>query len=262
MIAKPALAQSLLHEEDEIAILTINRPEVHNAINEGVWCDIDAFIDYLNAAEHIRVGIITGAGKSFIAGGDINCVINFKPLESVSLVLSAALVKIEDSKKPVIAAINGLAYGGGLEIALACDTRIISERARFAAPEAGLGLIPGGGGTIRLGRIVGTSVAKDVVLAGRVLSAEEAITFGLAMKMVPTEEVLPEAIRIAKTMARRMGPVALMMGKRAINISMDTDMKTALYVEALSFGLLNGTKDKVEGTSAFLEKRTPEFKGI
>ncbi|SMC82763.1 enoyl-CoA hydratase/isomerase family protein [Papillibacter cinnamivorans] len=264
MLKKPEFTHFTLEEQEGIAIFTISRPEALNALNQAAWTDLLNFAEYLEKAEHLQVGIITGAGdKSFIAGADINTLTGMVPMDAVNppcTDLGQALILLESCSKPVIAAINGYALGGGLEVALACDFRIVSENAALGLPEVGLGLIPGAGGTQRLSRLAGIGIAKDMILAGRTLSAQEAVTHNLAMKVVPREDLLAEAVKLAKSLAKK-GPLALRLGKQAINRSLDVDLKTALYIENLTFGMLLSTDDKREGTRAFIEKRKPAFKG-
>lgn len=262
-MTQPTFTHFTLEEQDGIDIFTISRPEVLNALNPATWHDFMQFARYLNDSD-LKVGIITGAGsKSFIAGADINSLLSMAPIDALyspGTELGEALQALEKCRKPVIAAINGFALGGGMEVALACDVRIMSENAVFGLPEVGLGLIPGAGGTQRLARMAGIGVAKQLILTGQNMTAQDAVVHNLAMKVVPQENLLDEAVKLAKTMAKR-GPIALQVAKRAINISMDTDLTTALYMENLAFGILLSTEDKKEGTSAFIEKRKPQFSG-
>lgn len=260
---KPAFQHFTLDEQDDIGIFTIHRPEVLNALNPGTWKDFTTFAEYLDQSK-LKVGIITGAGnKSFIAGADINSLLDMTAVDAIrgpNTELGTALQALERCSKPVIAAINGFALGGGLEVALACDIRVISDNAAVGLPEVGLGLIPGAGGTQRLSRIVGIGVAKQLILTGMNMTAEEAVIHNLAAKMVPQGELLNEAIKLAKAMAKR-GPIALQVAKRLVNMSLDVDLTSALYLENLAFGVLLSTEDKREGTSAFVEKRKAGFTG-
>lgn len=261
MVDENDFTHMLIEKDGPVLIATINRPEVYNALNEGLWHDFTLLGQLLEERDDIRVGIITGAGKAFAAGGDIKSISgNMTALSSMKNELISALAALEEVSKPIIAAVNGVALGGGLEIALACDIRIASEKAKFGLPETSLGLIPAGGGTQRLPRTVGVGVAKEVIMAGRQLNAQEAVQYGLAMKVVPPEDLMDEAKKLAKSMAAR-GPLALAFVKKAINEAFDTDRKTGMYIEQLSYGMLMSTEDKDEGLSAFLEKRKPNFQG-
>lgn len=258
----PEFTHFLLKEENGIAYFTINRPEVLNAMNEAAYADLKKFACYLSDADHLRVAIITGAGtKSFISGSDIGGLATRKPMDNIlHRNLSDALTLLENGTKPIIAAINGYAFGGGLELALACDIRILSENAVIGLTETSLGIIPGGGGTMRLPRMVGVGLAKEMILAGRKLKAQEACQFALAMKVVPQEELLAEATKIAQTMIDR-GPLALALAKRGIAASLNIDFTTSMMLEGLMNTALFSTSDRTEGTSAFLEKRKPQYQG-
>ena len=252
----------LLEEEGPIAIFTSNRPEVMNALDVISHQEIIDFVAYYEQAEHLRVAIITGAGeKAFVAGADITTVRAAKGIPSlIGGKMRKGLSMLENCHKPIIAAINGYAFGGGLELALACDIRIVSDNALMALPETDLGILPGTGGTQRLPRIVGVGVAKDMILGGRRLNAQEAVQFGLAYKSVPVEQLMDETKKIAGKMALR-GPVALHLAKKTINQSLFTDLKTGIEYESLSLAVLFESEDKAEGTTAFLEKRKPQFSG-
>ena len=261
MPSKPTFKNFLLEEEGSTAIFTSNRPELMNAMNLDSNVDILSFVEYFENADHLRVAIITGAGdKAFIAGADLNAVRAQTGVKSLASKLRIALAAIENCSKPVIAAINGYAFGGGFELALACDIRLVSENAMLGLPETGLGFIPGAGGTQRLSRTVGIGIAKDIILAGRTLNAQEAVQYGAAMKVVPLEKLMEEAKKLAGKMALK-GPIALNVGKKVLNASMYTDTATGCTMEGLALAILFDSKDKLEGTSAFLEKRKPQFKG-
>ena len=251
----------ILLEEGAVAIFASNRPEVLNALNPDSLNDLFKFADYLEQAEHIRAGILTGVGeKAFIAGADIGNVQHQTGTQTFGAKLSRICMLLENCSKPVIAAVNGYAFGGGFELALACDVRIASENAVFGLPETNLGLIPGGGGTQRLARMTTPGIAKDMILAGRTLSPQEAVQFGLVMKTYPAEGFMDAAKKLANKIAMR-GPLALQLGKRVINASVYTDLSTGCMMENLAFAFLVDSKDKKEGTAAFLEKRKPQFTG-
>jgi enoyl-CoA hydratase len=257
----PKFNHFLYEETDGIAIFTANRPEVMNALNSECQADILHFAEFIEETDRIRVAILTGAGdKAFIAGADINNIKTAEGISSLNSRLRRGLDLLESSSKPVIGAINGYALGGGCETALACDIRIASENAVFGLPETGLGVLPGAGGTQRLASIVGVGVAKDMILGGRYLTAQDAYQQGLVMKVVPQSELMNQAVKLAKKIIAK-GPVALSIAKKMINASMYTDRKTGVFMESLGLAVLFESEDKFEGASAFLEKRTPVFKG-
>ncbi len=251
----------LLSVEDGIATLTINRPEKRNAMNNECYSELNDFMSYAETSDDIKVIIITGAGdKAFVAGADITAIATATGPTNMKGSSKGALLKMENSMKVIIAAVNGFAFGGGFELALACDIRIASENALFGLPETGLGLLPGAGGTQRLSRLAGIGVAKDVILGGRIITAAEAPSLGIAMKSVPAANLMAECKKIASDIAKK-GPLAIALAKKAINVSLDTDRSTGLLLEQLAFGILLDSEDKKEGTTAFMEKRTPVFIG-
>lgn len=259
---RPKFHHFLYEEKDQIAIFTAHRPEVLNALNMDCQDDLLQFATYFETASHLRVAIITGSGdKAFIAGADIN---NVKTGHGVSSLhrtkMRQALNALENCSKPIICAVNGYALGGGFEVALACDIRVASENAVFGLPETNLGILPGSGGTQRLPRFVGLGVAKDVIMGGRTLKAQEAYTYGLVMKVVEQSELMNTAFKVAGKMLNK-GPVALEVVKKMINASMYTDISTGMMMESMGLAVLMETEDKLEGTAAFLEKRTPQFQG-
>ncbi len=248
-------------KENGVTILTMNRPEVNNAMNEESWDELGQIIDQIEQDNAVRAVIITGAGpKSFISGADIRTLQKKGPLQIIGGRAQKVLDKLEACTKPTIAAINGYAFGGGLEITLACDIRIASENARFGMPELSLGIIPGAGGTQRLTRIVGLGRAKEIILTGRTIRPEEAINIGLISSFVSQAKLIEEAERYAAMLIDK-GPVALNLAKKAIRAAMSTDQESGMLIELLANSLLCGTKDKDEGLAAFFEKRTPQYKG-
>jgi len=258
---KPEFTHFTLEEQDGIGVFTIHRPEALNAMNPAVWEDLTAFADYLEHSD-LRVAIITGEGRrAFIAGTDIKALMRMGPADGIHgeiAKLSPALRKLETGSKPVIAAINGYALGGGLEVALACDIRILSENATLGLPELGLGLIPGAGGTQRLARIAGVGVAKHMILARQNLTAAEAAVHGLTLRVVPEEQLMEEAMKVARRIAEQ-GSLAVQTAKQLINSSLDVSLDAGIMMETYAFSVLLGTEDKQEGTSAFVEKRKPTF---
>ncbi len=253
--------------DDGIAILTVNRPEKLNALNRATMEEINDVITKIHekrdGGEHVRALIITGAGeKAFIAGADIQELNKLSPVEAYWYTRwgQSVLDKIEGSPVPVIAAINGYALGGGCELAMACHIRMAVPEAKFGQPEVKLGLIPGYGGTQRLARLIGAGRAIEWVTTGQFYSAEEAYRVGLVNRIVPKDELIPEAIKLAQTICGN-GPVAVSLAIRAVVEGVRLPLGEALKYEASLFSLTAATEDMKEGTSAFLEKRTPQFKG-
>jgi len=251
----------LVHEEEGIGFIIINRPELRNALNIDTLLEIESALDILRDDKNIRVIIFTGAGeKSFAAGADISQLNKRTMIDALKPNMTATYRKIEDYEKPTIAAMNGFALGGGLELALACDIRVASLNAKVGLPEAGLGIMPGAGGTQRLSRIIGKGKAMELILTGDVITAAEAERLNLISKAVPQEELMDTAKEYARRISLK-GPLALRMAKAAVNRGADMEMENALYLEKLAQTILIGSEDKLEGTQAFLEKRTPQFKG-
>lgn len=253
----------LVEREDAIAVVTVNRPRVLNTLNRATIVELTSAIDELGADREVRAIIITGAGdRAFVAGADINEIRELNALEAVEFSEQgqALMFRIEELPKPVIAAINGFALGGGCELALACDIRIAAEGARLGQPEINLGVIPGYGGTQRLPREVGRGKAMELILTGEMIEAQEALRIGLVEQVVPPERLLEEAKALARKIAGK-GAIAIKLAKRCINQGLETDLRSGCALESLQFGAVCTTEDKLEGTTAFLEKRKPEFKG-
>jgi len=255
---------TLTYEEAEgIATITITRPKSLNAVNTEVLDDLSGLLENIAKDEAIHVLIFTGAGeKAFIAGADISELAEFTPLQAKHFSEKGHWVmnRIQDLAIPVIAAVNGFAMGGGLELALACDFIYASENAKFGQPEINLGIIPGFGGTQRLSRIVGKNISKEMIFTGKTLSAEEGEKLGFVNKVIPAESLMEETRKTAKTMAAK-GKASLNAAKQAINRGMDVDLGTGCRIEIDAFSLCLASVDAREGTSAFLEKRKPDFKG-
>lgn len=251
----------LLEVEERIATITINRPEKNNAMNPDSWAELGRAIHELNENEDVRVIVITGAGeKAFVAGADIQWIHDRKPLDIYGLAVQDVLLSVYRSYKPTIAAINGYALGGGCELALACDIRIASEKAKMGQPEVHIGILPAGGGTQQLPKIVGLAKAKEMIFTGDRIDAQEAKELGLVNHVVKHENLLAQTYEVAKKIASRP-PLAVRMAKIALNESMTTDLAAGLALEKSLQAVLFGTKDKQEGASAFLEKRKPNFVG-
>ncbi len=256
--------QFLLYSTDEnIATITINRPDKLNSLNGALLDELEMLVDTIKADPSVKVVIITGAGeKSFVAGADISELARLSVSEAKTFALKGQRIfsKIEDLGKPVIAAVNGFALGGGCELALACHIRFASTNAFFGQPEVNLGTIPGYGGTQRLTRLVNTGRALELILGGDRISAQEALSIGLANKVFEKEELLYKTIEFAQKIASKP-TMALGYALEAVLAADDLNLDAGLDFEASLFALCAGTGDFKEGTSAFLEKRKPEFKG-
>jgi enoyl-CoA hydratase len=250
----------ILEKEDELAIVKINRPPV-NALNSEVVTEIHQMIDELEKDEQVKVIILTGEGKAFVAGADISEMVDFDNAGGAEFSKKgqAAFDKIENTPKPVIAAINGFALGGGCEIAMACDIRIAVEGAKLGQPEVNLGVIPGFAGTQRLPRLVGKGKAKELIFTGNMISAEEAEQIGLVNQVLTADELMNTAKEMAKTIASK-GPAAVRAAKLAINEGVNYELSKGLEIENQAFAKLFETEDQKEGMKAFLEKRKPEWK--
>ena len=245
-----------LEKQGHVGVMTISRPEALNALNSQVLNDLDAAIDLAEQDAEIYVVILTGEGRSFVAGADIGEMVNFSAIDGKRFGVHGGNVflKLENMSKPVIAAINGFALGGGCELAMSCDIRLASEKAKFGQPEVGLGITPGFGGTQRLPRIVGVSKAMELILTAKVIGAAEAKSIGLVSEVYPPEELMDQAMAMANMICAN-AQIAVCESKRCIRMGMQTDIHTGCAFEAEAFGVTCGTEDKNEGMSAFLEKR-------
>jgi enoyl-CoA hydratase/carnithine racemase len=258
-----ALANALYEKKGPIAYVTVNRPKVLNALNTSTWADLQTAFEDAKADASVLGVILTGAGdKAFIAGADISELAHVEAFdaEESSRFGQGVLDFIENLGKPVIAAINGFALGGGCETAMACTIRIAVEHARFGQPEVKLGLLPGGGGTQRLPRLVGKGRALQLILTGETISAQEAYRIGLVNEVVPAADLIVRAETILKQIAAN-APIAVRFSLQAANKGLETSQSEGLALEASYFGICAATEDKKEGTSAFLEKRAPKFHG-
>lgn len=250
-------------KEEGIATLSINRPKALNALNSATLKELSAALEEMERDTEVKALIITGAGdRAFVAGADIGEMVNYGGLEGESFAYlgQRVMLVVERFPKPVIAAINGFALGGGCELAMACDIRIASDRLKIGQPEVKLGILPGFGGTQRLTRLVGPGKAKEIIFSAEVYDAAEALRIGLVDKVIPADKLMEEARKLAKTIASR-GQIAVRLAKDSINHSMDVDMETGCAFERKSFGLCFTTQDRLEGMKAFLEKRDPKFTG-
>jgi enoyl-CoA hydratase len=250
-----------LKVEEGIGTITINRPSFRNALNRQTLQEIETALDMLKEDVQVQVVVFTGAGeKSFAAGADISELKERTMTDQLQPNMTATYRKIENYEKPTIAAINGFALGGGLELALSCDLRIASQKAKLGLPELNLAIMPGAGGTQRLSRLVGKGKALEMILTGDIVPAEKAERFGLVTSAVPQDELMTTVKHYADKI-RSKGPLAVQLAKKVIHKGADIDMDTALLLEKLAQTLLIGSEDKGEGTEAFLEKRSPKFTG-
>ena len=259
----PALENVLYEKKDGIAYVTLNRPKVLNALNQRTWQDLRAAFEDARDDATVRGVILTGAGdKAFIAGADISEIAHITAVdaERSSRYGQDVLTLVENLGKPVIAAVNGFALGGGCETAMACTIRVASEHARFGQPEVTLGIIPGGGGTQRLPRLVGKGRALQIILSGAMITAQEAYRIGLVNEVVPATDLIPRAEAILKQIFAN-APVAIRFSLEAVNRGLETSQAEGMALEASLFGLCAGTEDKDEGMQAFLQKRAAKFKG-
>jgi enoyl-CoA hydratase len=250
-------------QRDAILFLTFDRPKVLNALNQATIAELHSVFATVRTDDSIRAVIITGAGeKAFIAGADISELAQADSRNGKELAQrgQAAFTAMEECGKPVIAAINGFALGGGCELALACSLRIASENAKLGQPEVKLGLVAGYGGTQRLPRLVGKGAALQLLLTGEIISAQEALRIGLVNEVVPAERLLPRAEEIARAIAA-VAPIAVRHTLEAVHHGYDEALSDGLFLEASLFGLCCATEDKAEGTRAFLEKRPAAWKG-
>jgi len=261
--AELKLENVLYEKKGAIAFVTLNRPKVLNALNQRTWQDLRAAFEDARDDADVRGVVLTGAGdKAFIAGADISelAQVTAVQAERSSTYGQEVLNLVENLGKPVVAAINGFALGGGCETAMACTIRLATEAARFGQPEVKLGVLPGGGGTQRLPRLVGKGRALQMILSGEMISAQEAYRIGLVNEVVAAAELIPRAEAILKTIFTN-APLAVKYSLEAVNKGLETSQTEGLALEASFFGLCAGTEDKQEGTQAFLQKRAPQFHG-
>ncbi|WP_130861723.1 enoyl-CoA hydratase-related protein [Bacilliculturomica massiliensis] len=252
----------VLEKQDKVAIIKINRPEAMNSLNDEVLKGIDAAVDQAAADPEVHVLIFTGEGKAFVAGADIAqmSTMNEKEGYEFGVLGSSVFRKIEKLDKPSIAAVNGFALGGGCELAMSCDMRIASEKAKFGQPEVGLGITPGYCGTQRLARIAGKAKACELILTGKHIKADEALAIGLVNKVVAPEALMDEALALAADIAKN-APLAVRYSNKAIKEGLEATMEEGIKIENDLFAKCFATEDQKEGMAAFLEKRKAEFKG-
>ena len=253
--------KNIIYEKSEnVCIVTVNRPEVRNALNRETWLELDSAISSVQNDDEIKVVIITGAGeKAFVSGADINALKERTMLETFTGENQSILNRLANLDKVSIAAINGFALGGGCELAMACDLRIAAENAKLGQPEINLAILPGAGGTQRLSRLVGVAKAKELIFTGDIIDAGEALRIGLVNRVVAPGQ----AVIAAKEMAQRIvtkGPLAIRFAKTVIDFGSNVNIESGLLMEKLAQTVLFGTDDRIEGLTAFLEKRPPVYR--
>jgi enoyl-CoA hydratase len=248
----------IFEKEENIAVITFNRPEAMNALNNQTRSEFGAAVAGVAADDEIKVLILTGSGKSFVAGSDIKEFNKTTPFAAHNIQRLGEMV--EKLEKPVIAAVNGFCLGGGCEIAMGCDIIIASEKAKFGQTEINIGIIPGGGGTQRLPRLIGACRAKELIFTGDIIRADEADRLGLVNRVVPMDELMSTAKEMAGKIAAKSA-AALKLAKTAINRGMQTNLESGLRYEYELYSLSLSLEDKAEGVKAFLEKRAPKFVG-
>jgi len=248
---------------EHIAIITLNRPEAYNAMSKQLLLDLAEAISQVNSDETVFCTIITGEGeKAFCAGADLKERRGMNHRQTIEAVrrIGETILKVERMDMPVIAALNGVAFGGGLELALACDLRIAAEHVQLGLTETSLAIIPGAGGTQRLPRLIGIGQAKRLIYTAKRISAEEAKELGIVEEVVPKDELLDRAVNLAKEITQN-GPIALRQAKAAINQGIEVDLMTGLEIEHLAYRETLYTEDRLEGLKAFKEKRKPVYRG-
>ncbi len=246
--------------EEHIALIELNRPKELNALNLQLMQELADSLETLNQDENVRVIILTGNEKAFAAGADIKQMAEKSAIDMLRIDQLTLWNRIRNNGKPLIAAVSGFALGGGCELAMICDMIIASETAKFGQPEIRIGVMPGGGGTQRLTRAVGKARAMEMVLTGKFISADEALSYGLVNRVVPVEMYLYEAVSLAKDIAS-MSPIAARLAREAVNRSFETHLDEGLQFERKNYYLTYASGDQKEGMRAFLEKRKPDFKG-
>lgn len=248
----------ILEKEENFAVITFNRPDAMNALNNQTRAEFRQAIEAVANDDDIKVLILTGSGKAFVAGSDIKELNQTTPFAAHGIKRLGEMVA--NLEKPVIAAVNGFCLGGGCEIAMGCDIIVASEKAKFGQPEINIGIIPGGGGTQRLQRLVGACRAKELIFTGDIIRAEEADRIGLVNRVVAMDELLPTVKEMARKIATK-SPATLKLAKQAINYGMQADLESGLKYEYELYALSLSLEDKAEGVSAFMEKRDPNFIG-
>ena len=251
----------LFERIDNLGLITINRPEKYNAISLATLSELEELLEMAASNEDVKAIGITGAGnKAFASGSDLGEVKDRDLRKALEPIIQGLADKMERTPKPIIAAINGICMGGGLEVALGCDLRVATPKAEFATPEGKLGIIPGGGATARLPRIIGRGWGMEMLLMGEKITAEKALQIGLITRLVPEDQLISEVTKMANSLAK-FAPFVPQTMKAIVNFGMEASLAGALMFEKYAQGALVQTEDKKEGISAFLEKREPHFKG-
>ena len=248
-------------KKDNIGYVTINRPEALNALSVDVINEVTDVFTKIRTDDEVGIVILTGEGRAFVAGADIGWLRSLGNIDGRAMAMKAQAMMdlIENTEKPVVAAVNGFALGGGCELAMACDIRIASDKAKFGQPEVNLGIIPCFGGTQRLPRLVGKGMAKYLTFSAEMIDAQEALRIGLADRVVPADELMATVEAYAKTVLSK-GPIAVKMAKVSINNGVNLDLKSANQFEVEAYVSTLCTEDRIEGMTAFLEKRPSQFK--
>ncbi len=250
----------LTRQEGKVGVVQINRPKAMNALNSPTMAEIIEAMEAFDGDDSVGCMVLTGNEKAFAAGADIKQMATASMVEMLENPFIGYWDQLKTINKPIIAAVSGWCLGGGCELAMACDMIVASESARFGQPEINIGIIPGAGGTQRLTRAVGKSLAMEIILNGRFLSGEEAHHYGLANRLYPVEQYLSETIRMAGEIAER-APVAIRMGKEAVNQAFETSLAEGIHMERLLFNMLFATEDQKEGMAAFIDKRSATWQG-
>ncbi|MDX1521425.1 MAG: enoyl-CoA hydratase-related protein [Anaerolineae bacterium] len=250
----------IARQEGKVGLVQLNRPKSLNALNSPTMAEVLDALEFFDDDPATGCMVITGNARAFAAGADIKQMAEASPVEMMGTPFIDYWDRFNSLKKPVIAAVSGWCLGGGCELSMACDMIVASEKATFGQPEINIGVIPGAGGTQRLTRAVGKAIAMEMVLNSRYLSAEEAHRYGLVNRVVPVENYLDEAIKLAAEIAER-APVAVRLGKEAVNKALETSLQEGVFLERRLFTMLFATEDQKEGMAAFIEKRRPEWKG-
>lgn len=250
----------LVEREDPIAIVRLNRPEVLNALSAALLASLCEALETLDGDPAVRAIILTGNERAFAAGADVRALAGFSPVDVMMANTSAYWQRIRAINTPLIAAVSGYAFGGGCELAMACDMIVASETATFAQPEIKLGIMPGAGGTQRLAKAIGPYRAMEMILTGEPLTARQAAEYGLVNRLAPVERTLDEARELARLVVSRP-PLAVRLAREAVRYGVENTLREGLEIERRNYTLLYSTQDQAEGMAAFLEKRPPDFKG-
>lgn len=250
----------LVSTENRVGLIQLNRPKALNALNSTIMSELCDTLEAFDADSAIGAIVITGNARAFAAGADIKQMVNATPAEMIDMPFIGYWDRVTAIAKPIIAAVSGYALGGGCELAMACDIITASESAQFGLPEINLGIIPGAGGTQRMTKALGKSLAMEVCLAGRFISAEEALRYGLANHIYPVETYLAETLKLAQKIASQ-APIALRMAKAAVNTAFETSLSDGIQYERALFYMLFSTEDQKEGMNAFVNKRKPTWSG-